>query len=58
MTQDIQQRVADAAVPAGWGIWAFSHLAQLNEILQFVLLTMSIIATVIAIRYHLRNTPK
>ena len=58
MTQAIQQKVADVAVPMGWGALAFSHLAELNQILQFILLVTSIIATLIAIRYHLRNTPK
>jgi len=57
-TQDVQLKIADTAVPVGWGAWAFSHITQVNEVLQFILLTTSIIATCIAIRYHLRNTPK
>ncbi len=33
----------------GWGGYAFSHLAQINTVLQFTLLVMSIIATGIAL---------
>ena len=58
ITESLQQKVADAAVPVGWGAWAFSHIVQVNEVLQFILLSTSIVATCIAIRYHLRNTPK
>ena len=58
MTRDLQQTVADVAVPVGWGTWVFSHIVEVNEVLQFVLLITSITATVIAIRYHVRNTPK
>jgi len=57
-TQDVQLKIADTAVPVGWGAWVVSHLAEVNEVLQFVLLATSIIATLIAIRYHVKNTPK
>lgn len=58
MQQEIKTGVADVAVPIGWGAWVASHLAQVNEVLQFVLLITSIAATILAMRYHWRNTPK
>lgn len=53
-----QQKVADAGAVVAWGGWFMSHLAQLNEIMQFVLLAVSIVAGLVAIRYHLKKTPK
>jgi hypothetical protein len=53
-----QQKVADAGAVMAWGGWFMSHLVQLNEVLQFALLLVSIVAGVVAIRYHLKKTPK
>jgi hypothetical protein len=47
---------ADIAVAAGWSGWLFSHIAQINELAQFVLLITSIGATIVAMRYHWKKT--
>jgi len=57
MTTD-KQHLADAGAVVGWGGWILSHLEPINTVLQFILLVLSIIATAVAIRYHLRKTPK
>ena len=54
----IQQKAADAAVTIGWSGWLVSHIEQINSIAQFVLLLTSIVATVLAARYHYKRTPK
>jgi len=53
-----KERLADTAA---WGsLWGLiiSHLAQLNEILQTLLLITSIVAGCFSIRYHWKKTPK
>jgi len=54
----IQQKVADSGVAVGWFGYLISHLEQVNGVLQTLLLTSSIIATIIAARYHWKRTPK
>jgi hypothetical protein len=54
----LQQKVADGGVAVGWFGYIVSHAEQINGILQTILLITSIIATIIAARYHLRRTPK
>lgn len=53
-----RQHLADAGAVVGWGGWVLSHLDQINGLLQTVLLIASIVATIVAIRYHLKRTPK
>jgi hypothetical protein len=53
-----QQKLADSGPVVGWGAWLISHLEQVNGVLQLLLLTVSIVATVIAARYHWKRTPK
>lgn len=57
-TQPAQQRVADTGAVVGWIGWFLSHLDQINGVLQFILLVSSIVATVVAARYHFKKTPK
>lgn len=40
------------------GIWTLSHIAAVNEILQSILFCVSIVAGIVAIRYHWKKTPK
>lgn len=56
MTTVPAQKVADAGAAIGWVGWFLSHLDQINGVLQFALLVTSIVATIIAARYHLRRT--
>lgn len=53
-----QQRIADGGVAIGWFGYIVSHIEQINGVLQLVLLVTSIIATIIAARYHFKRTPK
>lgn len=53
-----KQHIADAGAAVGWFGWLLSHLDQINGLLQSLLLVLSIVATVVAIRYHIRKTPK
>lgn len=52
------QKVADGGVLAGWLGWVVSHITQINGVLQALLLLTSIVATLIAARYHFKRTPK
>jgi hypothetical protein len=51
---DARTRVADYFVPSAWIGWLVSHITEINSILQTILLVTSIIATLIAARYHWR----
>ena len=53
-----KERLADSGALTGFAAWFLSHLAQINGFLQFCLLLASIVATVLAARYHWRNTKK
>lgn len=52
------QKAADGGVVVGWLGWVVSHIEQINGVLQAVLLVVSIVATLVAIRYHLKRMPK
>lgn len=52
------QKAADSGVAAGWLGWTVSHIEQINGVLQALLLIISIAATLIAMRYHYKRTPK
>lgn len=56
--QNSQQQLADASALTAWAGWFLSHLADINGVLQFILLLVSIAAGIVAIRYHLAKTPK
>ena len=53
---DHQTRVADAAVGAGWLGWLISHAAEAAPLIQDTAGLCAIIATLVAIRYHLAKT--
>jgi hypothetical protein len=53
-------KLADAAVAYIWSVfgfsaWVFSHLKSINEVLQFLLLIVSIFATLMAGLYNRRK---
>lgn len=50
---DNLQRVADTAAPIGWLVWYFSHVAQINQMLQSIALLAAIFGTVAAGIFHL-----
>ena len=50
--------VADAAAGTSIGGLILSHIVEINEVLQLVLLIVSIAAGIVAIRYHWKKTPK
>jgi hypothetical protein len=49
---NIPQKLADAAVGATWVGWYFSHIVEINAVLQNVALVLAIIASACAIRFH------
>ena len=42
----------------GWVGWFFSHVREINDVLQTVLLLTSIAATIVAIVYHRSRTKR
>lgn len=52
-----QRQAADSAAVVSWLAWILGHLAQINDVLQFVLLVLGIVSAIFAIRYHAKNTP-
>lgn len=58
MNDDLHRKLADSGAIASWMGWALSHIAAINQVLQTVLLLVSIVAGLVAIRYHLKRTPK
>ena len=58
MQTNSQQQLADVGAVAAWTGWFLSHLVEINGVLQFILLLVSIAAGIVAIRYHLAKTPK
>ena len=49
-------KAADGAAALTWIAWVIAHLAQINEILQFIVLVLGIISALFAIRYHASKT--
>jgi hypothetical protein len=49
-----REKIADAAAAVSWGLFGMSF-AQINELLQFVALVLTILATGITIVIHLRK---
>lgn len=46
------QKLADVSVPAAWGTWILTHISDINQYLQSIMLCVSIVATVAAGLYH------
>jgi hypothetical protein len=46
------EHVADVATGVSWGGLAFSHLAQVDEIVRFFSLVISCVSGLIAIAYY------
>lgn len=55
---DTHDKVLQAGALSGWVGWFFSHVREVNDLLQTVLLITSIAATVVAIIYHRSRTKK
>lgn len=49
---DSSTRAADGAAIAAWVGWIFSHLANTNLVLQFVVLVIALISGIYALCYH------
>ena len=45
-------RLADTAAVTTWAAWFMSHILEINEVLQFVVLCVGIVSGMVAIRYH------
>lgn len=58
MNDDLHRKLADSGAVASWMGWIVSHVAAINALLQTVLLVVSIVAGLVAIRYHLKRTPR
>lgn len=58
MNSDFQQKAADSCAAMGWVVWVTSHIDQINSVLQSILLLVSIVGTLVALRYHYKRTPK
>lgn len=48
-------KMTAAGLVVGWGSWFFSHMAQINGLMQFLVFTASLILTIIAILHKLRS---
>lgn len=48
-------KVTLGGMTVGWSGWFFSHLVQINELLQFLLFIASVILTVLAIVHKWRR---
>ena len=55
MDDDVAQKAADAGWITGLFVWITSHVAQINGVLQFIILLLTIISLLAAIRYHWKN---
>lgn len=49
-----KERIADATAAGAWGLFGLSF-TQINELLQFVALVLTIVATGITIVVHVRK---
>lgn len=50
-----EDKVTAGGMAVGWTSWFFSHLAQINELIQFVLLISSATLTILAIVHKARR---
>lgn len=46
------QKLADAGWIGGLVVWYGSHIAQINEVLQHIILLLTIVSLLLAMRYH------
>lgn len=58
MNDELHRKIADLGAITSWTGWVLSHIGALNQVLQTVLLLVSIAAGLVAIRYHLKRTPR
>lgn len=54
----IPQKLANVAVGGTWITWYFSHLEQINAVLQNVALLAAIVSSVLAARFYAKRTGK
>lgn len=52
---DTGQKLADAGAPFAWLAWLFSHITNINEVLQTFALISAIVASVAAALYHFKK---
>lgn len=57
-SDEVGRRLADGGTVVSWSGWLISHITEVNSLLQTVLLVVSIVAGLFAIRYHHRRTPR
>lgn len=50
---DNERGVADAAAVFTWAAWIFTHLAEINIVLQFFVLLLAVISGLFAIYWHI-----
>ena len=55
MNDALHRKIADSGAIVSWLGWALSHIGALNQLLQTVLLLVSIVAGLVPIRYHLKR---
>lgn len=56
MSSAASQKFADAGWVGGLIVWYLSHIAQINSFLQHIILLLTVVSLVAAIRYHWKNT--
>jgi hypothetical protein len=54
----IPQKLSGLAVGGTWMTWYFSHLAQINAVLQNIALVAAIVSSILAARFYARRTGK
>jgi hypothetical protein len=48
-----ERGVADAAAAFTWAAWLWTHLAEVNTVLQFFVLILAVISGLFAIYWHI-----
>ena len=51
----IPQKLANVAVGGTWLTWYFSHIAEINAVLQNVALIAAIVSSVLAARFYAKR---
>jgi len=54
-THSMKETLATASAPFAWGTWIFSHIAQVNQLLQTLVFLTAIGASVAATWYHIKK---
>jgi hypothetical protein len=52
MSSSVSSKIADGGWITGLVVWYVSHIAQINEVLQHVILILTAVSLLAAIRYH------